>query len=125
MADFNELTETKDCTSEFDPADVQENKVKSIFAYISWLVLVPIFGAKESKFARFHANQGLVLAIVEIAVYLVRVIFHRVPVLGWLTLIVEALVMIPCTILSVFGIVNVARGQAKSLPVIGKIKILK
>ena len=47
-------------------SDVQENKVMGILAYLSFLVLIPLFAAKESPFARFHTNQGLVLAIGEI-----------------------------------------------------------
>ena len=42
--------------TEVTPEDVQNNKVFAILAYIGILVLVPIFAAKESKFARFHAN---------------------------------------------------------------------
>lgn len=47
--------------------DAQQNKAMGILAYLSWLVLVPLLAAKNSPFARFHANQGLALAIVEIA----------------------------------------------------------
>ena len=47
-------------------SDVQENKVMGILAYLSFLVLIPLFAARESPFARFHTNQGLVLAIGEI-----------------------------------------------------------
>ena len=31
----------------------------AILAYFGILVLIPILAAKDSKFARFHANQGL------------------------------------------------------------------
>ena len=48
-------------------SDAQQNKVMGILAYLSWLVIVPLLAAKESPFARYHTNQGLVLAIVEIA----------------------------------------------------------
>ena len=40
-------------------ADVQNNKVMAVLAYIGLLVLIPIFAAKDSKFARFHSGQGL------------------------------------------------------------------
>lgn len=41
-----------------DPQDVQANKVMAILAYFGLLVFVPLFAAKESRFARFHTNQG-------------------------------------------------------------------
>ena len=44
-----------------DPQDVQANKVMAILAYFGLLVFVPLFAAKESRFARFHTNQGLIL----------------------------------------------------------------
>lgn len=55
---FQNLNNTSDMTSQFDPRDIQNNKVMAILAYFGILVLIPIFAAKESKFARFHANQG-------------------------------------------------------------------
>ena len=41
-----------------DIRDAQDNKVMAILAYFGPLVLIPIFAAKESRFARYHANQG-------------------------------------------------------------------
>ena len=41
-------------------------------AYIGFLVLVPLIAVPKSKFARFHANQGLVLLIGEVAYNIVR-----------------------------------------------------
>ena len=52
---------------EVNTKDAQDNKAMGILAYLGILVLVPIFAAKESPFARFHANQGLVLLIAEAA----------------------------------------------------------
>ena len=43
---WNELNNTADATAEYDPNDIQQNKVMAIFAYLSWLVLIPIFAAK-------------------------------------------------------------------------------
>ena len=55
------LNNTADTTIEFDNQDIQNNKIMAILSYFGILVLVPILAAKESKFARFHANQGLIL----------------------------------------------------------------
>lgn len=49
-----------------DPQDIADTKVLSVLAYIGILVLVTIFAApKKSVYARYHANQGLILLIVN------------------------------------------------------------
>ena len=53
-ATFQNINNTEDTTQEFDPADIQQNKTMAVLAYLGILVLVPLLGAKESKFARFH-----------------------------------------------------------------------
>lgn len=50
----------------FNTEDVNGNKVFGILAYIGILFLVPLFAAKDSQYARFHTNQGLVLFIAEV-----------------------------------------------------------
>lgn len=129
MADFNEtlndLNNTKDSTADFDQQDIQNNKAMGILAYISWLVLIPLLAAKDSKFARFHCNQGLVLAIAEIAVWVVFGILSGFPLIGRIFGIIEGLISLVCLIFAVLGIINAANGKAKELPIIGSIKILK
>ena len=75
---FNEFNNTADTTNEYDPADIENNKVMAVLAYFGILVLIPIFAAKESKFARFHANQGLVLWLAGIILGVIGVI----PIIG-------------------------------------------
>lgn len=129
MADFNEklneITNTADSTAEMDANDIQNNKVFAILAYIGILVLVTIFGAKESKFARFHANQGLVLLICGAVVDAIFGVLCLIPVVRIVFVIIGGLVTLVWLALMVLGIVNSARGYAKELPVIGKFKILK
>lgn len=122
---LNELNNTADTTSEFSQEDIEQNKVMAILAYISWLVLIPIFAAKESKFARYHVNQGLVLAIAEIIIWIVFGILARIPFIGLIFSLINALLSLGCFVLAILGIVNAANGKAKELPIIGKVKILK
>lgn len=114
----------------YEKADIDQNKVMAVLAYLGFLVLVPILAAPQSKFARFHANQGLVLAISEIAwgiIYgILTAIFFAIS--FWLGSIVSTLlglVWIVFAVLSIIGIVNAAGGKVKELPIIGKIRILK
>ena len=112
-------------------SDVQENKVMGILAYLSFLVLIPLFAAKESPFARFHTNQGLVLAIGEIGTIIACSILSAIfiALYAWvLAVIIDVimwLLLVGFTVFAVLGLVSACRGQMKPLPIFGNIKILK
>ena len=118
-----------DRTAEFEQEDIQKNKVMNILAYIGILVLVPIFAAKESKSARFNANQGLVILILaaagSITFGILSAIFSKVFVLKLVFDVVAWAWSVCCAVLMVLGIVNSARGLVKELPIVGGVKILK
>lgn len=101
----------------FDPSDIEANKGMGIIAYI--LFFVPLIAAKNSRFAMYHANQGLTLFLV-FAVS--NVVLGILPVIGWILL---PFVNLALLILMVLGIVNAAQGQAKPLPVIGAYTLIK
>lgn len=126
---ISKLNNTRDTTADFDNSDVQDNKVMAILAYLSWLVLIPLLAAPKSKFARFHANQGLVLAIAEIAWWIVQAIVYAILVaISWRLLFISTILGITnilFLVLAILGIVNASTGKAKELPIIGKFKILK
>lgn len=123
------LNNTKDFTGEFSAQDIEQNKVLAVFSYLAILVLIPIFAAKDSKFARFHANQGLILLIASFALSV------GMTILSWIILAISWrlyfiisilwLLWIPIFVLSILGIVNVLNGRAKQLPLIGHLRILK
>ena len=133
QTDFNAkiagLNNTADNTAQFDAQDIQNNKAMAILAYIGILVLIPLFAAKESKFARYHTNQGLVLCIACIAYSIVYSILSSIILaISWrlYSLVsIIGLVGLVFLVLAVIGIINAANGRAKELPVIGKIKLLK
>ena len=131
---FDQFTDTEDRTAEFDKADISANKVYAILAYIGFLVLVPLIAVPKSKFARFHANQGLVLLIGEVAYNIVRrVLVYVLGLTMWgpLRIVYNAVkfasgaVGLVFVVFAVIGIVNAAQGIAKELPLVGKVKILK
>ena len=133
----SKLNDTADYTSQIDPADASENKIFGILAYLGLLVLVTIFAApKNSRYSRYHANQGLVLLIVSaiysvvtnvilIAIGAPFAIFTRGLGFGVVLAWIFGLISIVFLILAVIGIINAAKGKCKDLPVIGKIRILK
>lgn len=126
---MSNIFNTPDTTANYSAADIQNNKVMAVLSYIGILVLVPIFAAKDSPFARFHANQGLILFLAEVifgvANMILTVIFAFLGQIALLWTIVAFLVYIAFLVLLILGIINAAQGQAKELPLIGKIRILQ
>ena len=106
-----------DHTAEYDAVDISETKYLSLFNYFGILFMIFALVAKpHSQFVRFHANQGLVLMILMFASSIVMII----PILGWIAGAVGYIFTIVCMII---GIVNSCKGQAKELPIIGRICI--
>lgn len=124
--DFNQqlsnLNNTPDSTGAFNPQDINNNKVMAILAYFGILVLVPLFAAKESPFARFHTNQGLILFIAFIICWILVMVLSAIS--SWLGLI-GTILYIAVGVLAIIGIINAATGKAKQLPLIGGIQLIK
>lgn len=126
---FSQFTDTTDTTLDYDAIDIAQNKAVSVIAYISWLVLIPLFTAKKSPFARFHTNQGLVLWLLSIGWGIAYSIisFVLLVISPFLEPVVSLLGLVNLVFVAfmIIGIINAAKGQAKELPIIGKIKIIK
>ncbi|MBR0575283.1 hypothetical protein KCG48_02905 [Proteiniclasticum sp. BAD-10] len=95
---------------------MEKNKVVAAIAYL--IFFLPLIAAPDSKFGRFHANQGLVLLIVGMVGNLV---LGMIPILGWILLPLYSLAIF---VLAVLGLVNTLNGKAKKLPIIGKINLI-
>jgi uncharacterized membrane protein len=127
--DLKSLMSGKGETLEVEAEDAEKNKIFGILAYLGILCLVPILVAKDSPFAKYHANQGLVLFLAEvvlwIALYIVSiVVFTVLPFVGFLVAILNLVYLGPLVLL-IIGIINAAAGKCVPLPVIGGIKLLK
>ena len=121
MADINT---TPDYTASFDQNDIQQNRVMGVLSYLGILVLIPLFAAREFPFARFHCNQGIVLALAEVVAGVILGIARRLPLIGWAFRPVGGLASVAWIVLAVIGILNALNGRAKELPLIGGINIL-
>ena len=93
----------------------------AVLSYLWILVLIPLFAAQDSKYARFHVNQALVLDIASFVLSLLSGILSGV--LFPIAILLE-LVCIPLYVLQIMGIINAANGRAKELPFVGKFKLL-
>lgn len=105
-------------TPQPDPQDVEKNKVIALLSYI--IFFLPYLAAKDSPFAMYHANQGLILLLTSIAI---NIVGYIIPVIGWFILIPFGNLAI--LVLLVLGILNALNGQMKPLPLIGKYQIIK
>ncbi len=101
-----------------DTQDIEQNKVYAILAYIGILFLVPLLAAKDSPYAKFHTNQGLVLFLFSIALGVIG----PIPVLGWIAAVAGSIIAF---VFMIIGIVNAAQGECKPLPLIGEIELIK
>ena len=104
------LQPTSDQSQSVDAEDVEKNKAITFLSYLGLLFLVPLLAAKESKFAQFHAKQGLVLTIGWFLGFILM------PLLG-----IGILVELAIIVLSIIGLVNVAQGKMEKLPLVGNL----
>ena len=97
---------------------MEGNKIMAAISYIWILFLVPLLAAKDDAFARYHANQGLVLFLAGIVIGIIGII----PVVGTVIAFVGG---IACFVFTILGIINALKGEMKPLPFIGGIEIIK
>ena len=108
----------------FDPKDVEANKVYGVLAYLGFLVLIPILVAKESPYAKFHSNQGLTLFIVEVGMSIggniliaILGVLSMIPVIGGLFGILATILAVVIWLIGiatlVFSIITTALSDYK------------
>lgn len=94
-------------TSNNNSADIAENKNIAALSYIWILFLVPLLGKPKSKFAQFHAKQGLILFIAEI----ISGLLIWVPLFG-------QLLALALLIISIMSIIKTINGEWWKIPYI-------
>jgi uncharacterized membrane protein len=101
----------------FSAEDIEKNKAMAALAYI--IFFLPLIACPDSRFGRFHANQGLLLVIVNVGG---SIILGCIPILGWFLL---PFFYIAVVVFVIMGLINGFNGLAKRLPLFGKFDILK
>jgi len=102
--------------------DVEKNKIWAIIGYIiPILFFIPLVSdGKNSAYARFHANQQLVLLI---AAVVVNIVGGMIPVIGWFLILPLGSIFL--LVLAIMGIISASKGEMKKLPAIGGFSIIK
>lgn len=105
-----------------DPDDAEKNKVMGIIAYFGCLFFIPLIAAKDSSFAKYHANQGLMLFLTYMVLWAADTfILGHIPVIrSFLWILYLGLFA-----LMIIGIINAVGGKMKPLPLIGGVTLLK
>jgi len=101
----------------FDQTDIDKNKTMAGLAYI--IFFLPLIVCPDSRFGKYHANQGLVLLLLSI---IGSVVLGIIPILGWILLLPFSILIL---VLVIMGLLNGLNGKAKELPIIGKFKLIK
>jgi uncharacterized membrane protein len=103
-------------------SDADKNKPMAIIGYIiPILFFIPLITeAKNSPFAKFHANQQLMILIAAI---IVNIVGGVIPFIGWFIIFPFGNLFL--IILAIMGIINSAKGEMKKLPIIGGFQIIK
>ncbi len=96
--------------------EIEKYKTMAILAWIVFFIPL-LTDAKDSKFAKFHANQALLVTLLSVVSYILTATF------------IGAVVGIPLSIAAlvfwVMGIISASQGQMKRTPIIGNIDLIK
>ncbi len=89
-----------------------ESTLMAVLAYVGPLVIVSYLTQKNNPFVKFHIKQGLVLLVIEVAMWVIGMIV-------WMLWPIIQIVNIIVIVLSIMGILNVLGKKEKELPIIG------
>ncbi len=95
----------------------ETNKAVCILAY--FLFFIPLIADSSNEEYRFHANQSLILFIINLGVLILGFI---IPFIGWFVIL--PLGSLAVLAFAIIGIINAANEEMKELPLIGGIRII-
>ena len=130
------FTDLKDTSADYTKEEKDAGKAMAILSYIGILCLIPYFAEKNNKYVRYHALQGLNLLIlsliVSVASGIVAAVGTALAFIPFVGFILTGIVYLVVTVLSagpfvlaIMGLVYAFQDQAKELPVLNKVKIIK
>lgn len=117
MTEQKDIPGTKEQETAYSSEDIEKNKTMAGLSYL--LFFLPLIACPDSRYAKFHANQALILLIAGVAG---NVVLAVIPVIGWMLMPILSLAILA---LGIIGLINGFGGKAKQLPLIGRFTILK
>lgn len=124
---IKKILKTNDVTYGFNSADISSNSNNAVLAYLGPLVIIPLITSRKSKFAMFHCCQGMMNTVFGLLYALVGpMILNILPGLISLLLFIPYFVFLAVFPVSlVLGIVHALKGKAVTLPVFGRIDLMR
>ena len=121
--------DTKDSTETFTEEARGCHPLSGVICYLGPLCLLPVLFGEKNPYLRYHANQGLVLFLLELLTCLVVGVACAVdPLLPSVTPLLAAgseLMALFSLYLAGIGVSNAMAGKAKELPVIGSCVVIR
>ena len=93
-------------------AGAQNKTLMGALAYLGILIIIPFLMAKDDPFVKFHIRQGLVLVVIELAIWVIGMFTYQF----WSIL---QLANLAALVLAIIGIVNVTQNKEAELPIVG------
>ena len=109
--DTASLSESSPQVQDDDDLNLEESRLAALIAYVPFLCFIPLLNMRENKAALFHARQGVILFLIELAaaVFLID---------GISDFFFKA-ILVAAVALSAAGIYSALQGKKFRLPVIG------
>jgi fumarate reductase subunit D len=108
-----ETDEDKDSEDTEQEAMSPEIRAAAIMSYIPFLCFVPLLEMRENKEAHFHARQGVLLFLVEVAAAIFLI--------DGVSKFVFRAVLLVTLALALVGIYYAIHGQRYKLPIVGEL----
>lgn len=118
--DPNALLKIEDITSQFDPADMNQNHVEAIATAIPFLFWLPAVTKHDSPYLKWLANQTLAVFLLGVVVGIVTGILSIIPFIGAL---IGVLLSLCYAGIVLANFVLTIIGKAYILPVIGAVNL--
>jgi len=90
-----------------------KNTGMALISYLGPLVIVSYLLAKDDPFVKFHAKQGFVLLVIEVALWIIGAVL-------WILWPIIWLINIFVLVCVIIGILNAVKGVEKNLPLVGR-----
>ena len=114
MDGIYETLQMKDITDEFDPKEIETQKLLGILTTIfPFLFFLPFISYKDSLLAKKISNHSFVLLVALIAVGIVSSIVSHIPLIGWL---ISKVLWLAYFVLVVIIIMDSANNKVRTLP---------
>lgn len=94
--------------------EIQEGRFFASISYVTFLCVISLGFKKNNKFALYHAKQGLVLFVFEVAAFILSIL----PFLGE---IIKIAAIILFSLASLWGILQALAGRYARIPLISNI----